>query len=127
MDKAPGALQLANEAFGRGDLESAKALFEEALRGAETAEAYEGLSWIAWSLNDVEALFDARERAVRLYRQAGDNLGAARMAIWLSADHLDFRGRAAVARGWRQRAARLLEGMPTAPEHGWLALIEGDV
>jgi DNA-binding CsgD family transcriptional regulator len=119
-------MERANEAFERGDLETARAGFEEALREGESAEAYEGLSWVAWSLNEAELVFRAREEAFRLYRQAGDNLGAARMAMWLGGDYVDFRGELSIASGWRQRARRLLEGEPTAPEHGWLALIEGD-
>lgn len=47
------------------------------------------------------------------------------MAIWLAVDHLDFRGAAAVARGWLRRAARLLQGLDPGPEHGWLAFHEG--
>lgn len=73
-------------------------------------EAFEALSWEAWWRNDVEALFEARELAYRAYRAAGDDLGAARMACWLGTDSVDFRGQAAVARGWLARARRLLEG-----------------
>jgi len=49
------------------------------------------------------------------------------MAIWLASDHLDFRGEEAIANGWRQRARRLLDGLEPTPEHGWLALHEGDI
>jgi len=48
------------------------------------------------------------------------------MAIWLGWDSLAFRGESAVARGWLQRAHRLLEGLAPVPEHGWLALREGE-
>jgi hypothetical protein len=58
----------------------------------ETPEALEGLSWALWWLDDAEALFDARERAFRSYRDIGAAASAARMATWLAADHLDFRG-----------------------------------
>ena len=40
-------------------------------RGAETPEAFEGLSWAAWWLDDAEAVFEAREHAYRLYKGAG--------------------------------------------------------
>ena len=112
MTEMATALERANEAFGRGDLEEARAGFEEALREGESAEAYEGLSWVAWSLSEAELLFRTREEAFRLYRQAGDDLGAARVAMWLGTDYLDFRGEVSVANGWRQRARRLLEGQP---------------
>ena len=104
--------------------EAARAAFEAA---GESAEALEGLSWAAWWLDDAEAVFDARERAYRLYRQDGDAAGAGRMATWLAADQLDFHGAAAVASGWLQRARRLLQPLEPGPEHGWLAFHEGYV
>ena len=38
-----------------------------------------------------------------------------------AADYADFLGEGAVARGWLRRARRLLDGLETIPEHGWLA------
>ena len=55
---------------------------------------------------------------------AGDRRGAARLALWLSDDYLEFRGEQAVAGGWTQRAARLLAELAPVPEHGWLAVFE---
>ena len=94
------------------------------LARAEHAEAYEGLAWTAWWLNDIDAVFSAREHAYQLFRGGGDSLSAARVATWIASDHLDFRGDDAVARGWLRRARRLLEGLDPAPEHGWLAVHE---
>ncbi len=91
----------------------------------ESAAAHEELSWAAWWRDDAPAVFAERERAYALYRAAGDPHGAARMATWLACDELDFRGGVPVARGWLQRAARLLDGVAPAPEHGWLAFFEG--
>jgi LuxR family maltose regulon positive regulatory protein len=91
----------------------------------ETAAAQEGLSWAAWWLDDVDAVFAARERAFHLYAAGGEPAAAARMATWLAADELDFRGAAAVANGWLGRAHRLLDPLDPAPEHGWLAFHEG--
>ena len=114
-------------ALARGAWEEARASFEAALAEEESAEALEGLSWAAWWLDDVDACFDARERAYRRYREDGDLRGAARMALWLSDDYAEFRRQEAVAGGWFQRAARLLEELPPAPEHGWLAVFEAHV
>ena len=111
-------------ALARGAWAEARASFEAALAEEETAEALEGLSWATWWLDDVDACFDARERAYRRYREDGDLRGAARMALWLSDDHSEFRRKEAVAGGWFQRAARLLAELPPAPEHGWLAVFE---
>jgi LuxR family maltose regulon positive regulatory protein len=108
-----------------GRWDAARAIFERAVGVAETPEAFEGLSWAAWWLDDAETVFAARERAYRLYEAAGDVAGAARMATWLACDQLDFHGALAVANGWLRRAHRLLEPLEPGPEHGWLAFIEG--
>jgi DNA-binding NarL/FixJ family response regulator len=113
-------------ALKAGEWARARNRFEEANRVTETPEAYEGLSWAAWFLNDAEALFDARERAYGLYRSAGDNAGAARMAAWLGTDHVDFRDEPAVAEGWFGRARRLLEEVDLGAEHGWLWVHEAE-
>ena len=59
-------------ALSGGRWEEAQASFEEALADQERPEAFEGLSWAAWWLDDAETVFDARERAFQLYRQRGD-------------------------------------------------------
>jgi LuxR family maltose regulon positive regulatory protein len=114
-------------ALGEGRWATARSLFEKALVAEETPEAHEGLSWAAWWLDDAEAVFGARERAFRLYKQRADAADAARMATWLAADQLDFRGAGAVASGWLRRAHRLLDPLPPGPDHGWLAFHEGYV
>jgi ATP/maltotriose-dependent transcriptional regulator MalT len=103
----------------------ARRSFEAVLRDGEMPEALEGLSWSGWWLDDAPLVFDSRERAYRLYRHRRRARDAARMAIWLAIDHLDFNGSLAVANGWLRRAARLLDGVETGPEHGWLAFQEG--
>ncbi|HSC91554.1 MAG TPA: LuxR C-terminal-related transcriptional regulator [Gaiellaceae bacterium] len=114
-------------ALGDGRWEEARASFEQAAEREETAQTLEGLSWAVWWLDDASAVFAARERAYRLFRAAGDPAGAARMATWLAADHLDFHGAWAVARGWFDRARRLLDPLDVGPEHGWLAFHDGYV
>jgi LuxR family transcriptional regulator, maltose regulon positive regulatory protein len=110
-----------------GRWNDARSLFERALAAHETAEALEGLSWACWWLDDADGVFAAREGAHRLYKDRGDAAGAARMAIWLAADQLDFHGAWAIASGWLQRAHRLLGPLEPGPEHGWLAFHEGYV
>jgi DNA-binding CsgD family transcriptional regulator len=101
------------------------AFFENAVAAEDTPEAFEGLSWAAWWLDNSEVVFDAREKAYGLYKKRGNFAGAARMATWLACDQLDFRGAFAVASGWLARARRLLDGHPPGPEHGWVAFFEG--
>jgi DNA-binding NarL/FixJ family response regulator len=112
-------------ALADGRWGDARAAFESALRSELSPEALEGLSWAAWWLDDADAVFDARERALRLYKKRGEAASAARMATWLAADHLDFRGALAVANGWLRRARRLLEDSELGRDHGWLAFHEG--
>jgi ATP/maltotriose-dependent transcriptional regulator MalT len=69
----------------------------------------------------------ARERAYRGYRDAGDPCGAARMAMWLGTDTLDFRGDDAVAEAWLRRARSLVEDRSSCSEQGWIALLEADI
>ncbi len=118
----PGWSELA-----RGDWAGARTYFERVLAHDESAAAFEGLSWAAWWLDDEEAVFDARERAFRLYRETDDLRGAARMATWLAVDELDFHGASAVANGWLARASRLLQSVELGPDHGWLAFHQGYV
>jgi DNA-binding NarL/FixJ family response regulator len=108
-----------------GRWEDARTSFMAALDDEETAEGWEGLSWAAWWLDDAPRVFDARERAYRLYRARGDDADAARMATWLATDEFDFRGAAVVARGWLRRAHRLLDPLEQSSAHGWLAFEEG--
>jgi DNA-binding NarL/FixJ family response regulator len=125
--RSAASIEAGRQYLAQAAWEEARACFEAALEEEETPEALEGLSWSAWWLDDAPAVFDARERAHRLYREREDIVGAARMAIWLAVDHLDFHGALAVASGWLQRAHRLLDPLEPGPEHGWLAFTEGYV
>lgn len=120
-----GLLNLGWETLSNGNWNEAYRYFENAVAQQESPEALEGMAAAAWWLHDAQATFDARERAYRLYRERGDNASAARMAIWLAIDSLEFRGEPAVADGWLQLAHRLLDGMELVPEHGWLRVWEG--
>jgi ATP/maltotriose-dependent transcriptional regulator MalT len=126
-------VQEGEAALARAAWREARAIFEEELEAQETVDALEGLSWAAWWVEDVPVCIEARERAYRLSRRQGDVRRAAMLAVWLGDDYLVLRGERAIANGWFQRAARLLEGLERCPEHGWLdtlvgymALVEGD-
>jgi LuxR family maltose regulon positive regulatory protein len=114
-------------ALARGAWAEARAIFDQELEARETVDALEGLSWAAWWVEDVRACLEARERAYRLSRREGDFRRAAWFAIWVADDYLILRGQRAIANGWFQRAARILEGLDTCPEHGWLDALLGYV
>jgi ATP/maltotriose-dependent transcriptional regulator MalT len=115
------------EALRCGAWAEAREHFEAALRERETPQALEGLGMAAQWLVDRETVFVARERAYRLYRERQVPRDAARVAIQLAWDYPIFRGEAAVAAGWLQRARDLLSTEEPSSEHGWLALREASV
>lgn len=84
-------------------------------------ERYADAAWWTGRLDEAIAL---RERSYAGFGAEGDKLGAARLALTLSWDQLN-RGAFAVSRGWFANAERLLDGLPEAAEHGYLALSRG--
>jgi LuxR family maltose regulon positive regulatory protein len=109
------------------DWHGARVAFEAARNLIETPEALEGLGLAAWCLDDAKTVFEAHERAYQLYRQRGDRLAAGRLAMLIGVDSFHLRGQTAVAKGWHRRAHRLLDGLPTAPEHAWLQLWDCEI
>ena len=112
------------DALSRGSWNEALAL----VGGDEDdPEALEAAGVAHWWLDDADATLAARERAYRLYRARTDRAGAARVAGALAWDSLLFDGRTAVARGWLERANRLLAEEEVSHEHAWLAVREAEV
>ena len=124
-DTRPADCLVGDAALSRGAWSEARDAFEAALRIRETPEALEGLGVAAWWLDLADIVFDARERAYRMFLARDDRVGAARVAIWLAWDYWAFRGENAVASGWLHRARRLLDGPPVCAERAWLELREG--
>jgi LuxR family transcriptional regulator, maltose regulon positive regulatory protein len=114
----------ARTAIDAGDWQTARALFEVIARDTNAPEAWAGLAEAAWLQQDSRMMIDARMAAYRLFRARGDAATAARMAIALGNDFLDFRGDAAVANGWFKRARRLLDPLPPSVEHARLNVWE---
>ena len=120
-------VQEGNDALARGAWAEARAIFEQELEARESVDALEGLSWAAWWVEDVATCLQARERAYRVSRRDGEMRRAAMLALWVADDYLILLGQRAIANGWFQRAARILEGLDTCPEHGWLDALLGYV
>ncbi len=123
----PSGCIAADAALTRGAWLEARAAFEAELQARETPEALEGLAIAAWWLDLADLVFDARERAYRLFVGAGNRRAAARVAVWLAWDYWAFRGENAVASGWLQRARRLLESEPSCAERAWLEIRDGSL
>lgn len=114
----------ARKAIDGGDWQTARDLYEILTRETNAPEAWAGLAEAAWLQQDSRLMIDARLTAYRLHRERGNDVAAARMAIALGNDFLDFRGDAAVANGWFKYAQRLLKPLPASPEHARLAVWE---
>jgi LuxR family transcriptional regulator, maltose regulon positive regulatory protein len=114
----------ARAAIDAGDWAGARALYEELARSTDEPEAWEGLAETAWLQQDSRLMIDARLAAYQRYRTRGEIVAAARMAVALGNDFLDFRGDAAVANGWFKRARRLLEPLPPCADHARLSVWE---
>ncbi|MGE0060324.1 MAG: hypothetical protein AB7T32_20275, partial [Dehalococcoidia bacterium] len=112
------------EALRRGEWQAAREAFTGALTVRETARALDGLGRATWWLDDLDTTFPARQRAFQLYRQAGDDHGAARVAMSLSIDYVDALNEPSVGQGWIQRAASLLEPLEVSADHGWLKIYQ---
>ena len=121
----PSDLQAGQAALSRGEWQAARDAFQTVLGRHEDAAALEGLGMAAWWLDLTATVFDARERAYRLYREQGDVVSAARVAVWLGWDYASFRGEGAVSRGWLGLARQLLESRHDTLEYAWLSVREG--
>jgi LuxR family transcriptional regulator, maltose regulon positive regulatory protein len=114
----------ARAAIAGGEWAGARTLYEDLVRSTDTAEAWEGLGEVAWLQQESRLMIDARLAAYQRYRVRGEVVAAARMAVALGNDFLDFRGDAAVANGWFKRARRLLEPLPPSADHARLSVWE---
>lgn len=80
------------------DWDGARLAFEAALDASEAPEAHEGLGLALWFLGQVPLGLLERERAFDGYVAAGRCDDAARIAVWVSHQHL-LAGRPSAARG----------------------------
>lgn len=101
--------------------DAARAAFETALAAGETPDALDGLGLAVWFLGDVKEGIAARERAFEGYVRCGNCDDAARLAVWVSHQHL-IGGRASAARGWLSRAERAVEDAGPCVGQGWVAV-----
>ena len=124
---AADSLASGRAALARAEWAEARARFEDAAAADDSAEAWEGVGLACWWEGDHAATFAARERSYRGYRHVGDVRAAARLAMWVASDHLDFRGEDAVAEAWLRRGRSLLEGHPPCTELGMILLLEADL
>lgn len=116
-------LARAHEAYARGDWDAAIA----ALRQVDDVEGLTAADLQLWAhaaqcAGRPHDAVPPLERAVAAYSARGDRRRAAWVAILLAQLRMEWR-EPALARGWYQRAVRLLEGEPPCRERGYLDLL----
>ena len=123
-----GAQQLIEQgraALRAGDVAAARDAFERAMADSPSADAVEGLARTSYLTQDFARAIADWERAYAMHREAGDVLGAVRVARTLSYMYGGVLGDAAVMNGWNARAESLLGDRTDTPETGWIALNRG--
>jgi DNA-binding CsgD family transcriptional regulator len=118
-----GDLMAAREAWASHEWQ---ACFDAASACGDDPEALDLLADAAWWLGQLDTCITARERAYRLFDDAGDDRRAGQCAVWLYEHHC-FRARPAIASGWLGRARRALEQGADCVELGALLLREAEV
>ena len=108
------------EALQEARWADAQAAFSGALDVAETGDALLGLADATWWLGDLPASVACRERAFKLFSDAGDAFQAAYAALALTFDYGKQYGNPSAAAGWLAQAARLVEAHGLEPLRGWL-------
>jgi DNA-binding CsgD family transcriptional regulator len=109
-------------ALQSADWATARDLFGARLENdPDDAEALDGLGRALWWLGQPQAGIERRREAYAIYRRRGQPQQAANLAVYLAAEHR-IAGQSAAAGGWLARAERLLDELPPAAEHGWLAV-----
>jgi DNA-binding CsgD family transcriptional regulator/tetratricopeptide (TPR) repeat protein len=120
-DKTIDELLQAREAYERRDW--AVAFDRLSAVGQLSAEDTLVLATSAYLMGDVDQAVRALQSGYQDKIRSGDELGAARFALWLALV-LNLRGEFAIGGGWVGRAQRLLENHPDVVERGYLFLHE---
>jgi tetratricopeptide (TPR) repeat protein len=122
MAQGDDALAVGVAALEGAEWTAARLAFATALETADAPESHEGLGLALWFLGEVPQALVERQRAFDGYVAAGRCDDAARIAVWVSHQHL-LAGRASAARGWLARAERTLDGLQAScPGRGWVAV-----
>lgn len=102
--------------------EDAAGYFEVALEAEQSGHLLDGLGRALWWLGRVDEAVATREEAYAQFMAEGETVRAARTALWLANEYDAAFGKGAVANGWLERAASLLQDEEPSAAHGWLAL-----
>ncbi|HET6580202.1 MAG TPA: LuxR C-terminal-related transcriptional regulator [Gemmatimonadales bacterium] len=110
-------------AVAAGDWPAARTAFEALVDVEPSPEALAGLGDVLWWLGDTSAAIGHQERAYAGFRHRGDPADAATVAVGLYLLYRNSVGSTVVARGWLERASRLVDEAGLEPLAGWVALL----
>jgi DNA-binding NarL/FixJ family response regulator len=112
----------ARAALDGGDWRAAVDRAQAALAEQESGDAYLVLATALWCGYEIDRAIVEMKAAYRHYTRESRPERAGWLASWVAFEELTTRGNPAVARGWLQRARRLLDGRPACAEQGWFLI-----
>jgi DNA-binding NarL/FixJ family response regulator len=121
----PELIAAGRAALRAGDAAGAREAFELAQVSSECGDVIEGLARTSYIEMKFTGAIDLWERAYAAHREAGDHVGAVRVARTIAYMYLAIVGDWAVGSGWLARAQTLLGDSIDSPEHGWVSLNRG--
>ena len=124
MSQVIEPLEAARSAADRQAWRATYDAYTSAERAELTPADLERFADSAWWTGRLDEAIALRERAYAAFGDAGDNQGAARLALMLTWDHMG-RGAFAISEGWFAKAERLLEGLPESVEHAHRSFFRG--
>ena len=115
-------LEVGRAALRAGDAAAARQAFEQVEGDAAAGDVLEGLARVAYLEREFPEAIETWERAYAAHHDAGDQMGAVRVARTLGYMYAALLGDWAVSSGWMARAQTLLAGDVDSREAGWVAL-----
>jgi DNA-binding CsgD family transcriptional regulator len=112
-------------ALRRGDAAAARRAFEQAPPEPVSGDVIEGLARASYLERDFPQAIEAWERGYAVYRDAGDHVGAVRVARTVAYMYGAILGDSAVMSGWLARAQALVGNAKESREGGWVTLNRG--
>ena len=109
-------------ALRAGDAAGARDAFESAQAVSNSGDAIEGLARASYLELKFSDAIGGWEQAYAAHREAGDHVGAVRVARTVAYMYLVIVGDRAVSSGWLARAQTLLGDSVDSGERGWVAL-----
>ena len=121
----PEWIAAGRSALRAGDAAGARQAFALAQVELDSGDVIEGLARASYIEMNFSDAIDGWERAYAAHREAGDHVGAVRVARTVAYMYLAIVGDWAVGSGWLTRAKTLLGDSAGSPEHGWVSLNRG--